>query len=496
MQALQTGDPDRVGRYRLVGRLGSGGMGRVYLGRSPGGRTVAVKVVHPQFAADPVFRRRFAGEVAAARRVSGAFTAPVVDADHEAEFPWLVTAYVPGPALGEVVTARGPLPEASVRVLAAGLAEALVEIHRCGLIHRDLTPGNVLLADDGPRVIDFGIARAADSVQVTATGTMIGTPGFMSPEQLAGEELTPAADVFSLGAVLTYAATGEGPFGAPTLPALIARVLTAEPVLDAVPEGLRPLLAACLAREPAARPSPGRVLDLLGDTDPLDGAGGWLPADVTAVVAERGAEVRELAATADAARAVGGTAPRPAAAPLPAGPRTPPPGDAGTGPQGTRVAPAPPLPPGHPSGPRPPAAYSTAPGPPRTGPWLPPVDPRRHRPNTWLLIIPVLQLPLGVGLALTLALGAFYLAETDYADLGTEVYRWLGGSGDMETITDMDARTFFGRALGLGYFAYNNSLALGLLRPSLAARYWWGAAHAAAIIALTNTALVAFGFFS
>jgi len=206
---LDKADPKRLGPYVLLGRLGSGGMGRVYLGRSRGQRLVAIKMIHAAYAGDPAFRSRFRREVTAARTVGGFWTASVVDADPDAPTPWLATEYVPGPSLAAVIAANGPLPEESVWVLAAGLAEALAAIHAAGLVHRDLKPSNVLLATDGPRVIDFGISLAAEATSLTAVGSAIGTPGFLSPEQANGGEVGPASDVFSLGAVLAYTATGD-----------------------------------------------------------------------------------------------------------------------------------------------------------------------------------------------------------------------------------------------------------------------------------------------
>jgi hypothetical protein len=235
-------------------------MGQVYLGRSPGGRLVAVKVIHSELAAEPGFRARFAREVAAARTVSGMFTAPVVDADTDGPQPWLATVYVPGPSLTEAVAERGPLPAPVVLTLAAGLAEALVAIHAAGLVHRDLKPSNVLLADDGPRVIDFGISRAADASMLTQAGTIMGSPGFLSPEQAEGLPVGTPSDVFSLGAVLAFAATGAGPFGEGTVASLIYRVVNAEPNLSGVPAQVRPLIGRCLAKGPAARPTAQAVL--------------------------------------------------------------------------------------------------------------------------------------------------------------------------------------------------------------------------------------------
>ncbi|MBV2366369.1 serine/threonine-protein kinase [Streptomonospora nanhaiensis] len=275
MGPLEHGDPERIGRYRLIGRLGAGGMGQVFFGRSAGGRAVAVKRIHPHLATDASFRERFAREVTAARQVSGAFTAPVIDADPDGDVPWLVTSYVPSLPLDDAVRAYGGLPEHTLRVLATGLAEALTEIHRVGLIHRDLKPGNVLLAEDGPRVIDFGIARATDGT--AATQSIIGTPGFMSPEQVQGEYLTPASDMFAFGAVLVYAAGGVGPFGEGAMPTLVMRILQHEPDLSAVPPSLQRMVAACLAKDARNRPSPGQLLDALGDV-PIGAS--WLPPEV------------------------------------------------------------------------------------------------------------------------------------------------------------------------------------------------------------------------
>lgn len=262
MQPLHDSDPRRLGRYRILGRLGAGGMGQVYLGQSPGHRPVAVKTVHRELAVQPEFRERFAREVGAARRVSGAFTAPVLDADPQAELPWLATAYIPGPTLGEAVRQRGPLPEESLVVLAAGLAEALTDIHRCGLVHRDLKPANVLLAEDGPRVLDFGIARATDAAALTSTGASVGTPGYWSPEQVEGRELTPASDVFSLGALLILAATGRPAFGTGTALTLMRRVCDGEADLTGVPASLAPLIRTALAKAPEDRPGLDRFLEL------------------------------------------------------------------------------------------------------------------------------------------------------------------------------------------------------------------------------------------
>lgn len=230
-------------------------MGRVYLGLSPAGRAVAVKVVHPDLANDAEFLRRFGQEVAAARAVSGIYTAPVVASGLNERPPWLATAFVPGPPLDQVVGENGPLPEQALWPLLGGLVEALQAIHACGVVHRDLKPANVLLATDGPRVIDFGISRAADGTALTAAGVVFGTPGFMSPEQAEGQGAGPASDVFALGCVVAYAAIGAGPFGTGTAAAILYRVVHSEPVLAGIPPRLREVVAACLAKDPAARPT-------------------------------------------------------------------------------------------------------------------------------------------------------------------------------------------------------------------------------------------------
>ena len=267
---LLPSDPESVGPYRLIRRLGTGGMGQVYLASSPGGRLVAVKVIRPELAADLGFRSRFEREVRAARSVSGMFTAPVVDADADGQPPWLATAFVPGPSLADAVAEFGPLPPDVVLTLAAGLAEALVAIHAAGLVHRDLKPSNVLLAADGPRVIDFGISRAADASVLTQTGMIMGSPGYFSPEQAEGRPVGSSGDVFGLGAVLAFAASGEGPFGTGPAAAVAFRVVNAAPNLSGVPELLRPMIERCLAKDPAARPTPGQLLASLaaGNAEP------------------------------------------------------------------------------------------------------------------------------------------------------------------------------------------------------------------------------------
>ncbi|MFJ8701427.1 serine/threonine-protein kinase [Streptomyces ardesiacus] len=291
MRKLGGGDPQRIGAYRLLGRLGAGGMGHVYLARSDRGRTVAVKLVREELAALEEFRERFRQEVESARRVGGYWTAPVLDADTEAAVPWVATGYVAGPSLQQVVGHdHGALPERSVRTLAAGLAHALQDIHAAGIVHRDLKPSNVLVTIDGPRVIDFGIARALETVTdggVTRTGALVGSPGFMAPEQVRGDRVTPACDVFCLGSVLTYAATGKLPFGTATsgVHALMFRIAQEEPDLEGVPEGIADLVRDCLRKDPAARPGLAELLERTGAQDTVTHGRSrdpWLPGALVA----------------------------------------------------------------------------------------------------------------------------------------------------------------------------------------------------------------------
>ncbi|GAA3970909.1 hypothetical protein GCM10023085_61410 [Actinomadura viridis] len=255
MGPLRPEDPLRVGPYRLDGRLGEGGMGEVFLGTSPGGRQVAIKLIRAEHAADPRFRARFAREVEAARKVGGFYTAQVVDADPDAAEPWMATAYVPGPSLRDLVVRDGPLTPDAVRRLGAALAEGLAAIHARGLVHRDLKPGNVIMSPDGPRIIDFGIARAAGATTLTATGAVIGTYAYMAPEQIRADRAGPAADVFALGCVLAYAATGRAPFQAGSVPAMVHRIVSGPPSLDGMEGDLRDLVAHCLAKAPDGRPA-------------------------------------------------------------------------------------------------------------------------------------------------------------------------------------------------------------------------------------------------
>jgi serine/threonine protein kinase len=269
MEGLRHGDPESVGGYQLLGRLGAGGMGQVFLGVSPSGRRVAVKLIHPVLAGTEHFRERFAREIEAARRVGGFHTAPVVDADPHADPPWMVTAYIEGPSLQEAVDMNGELPPVRVRTLGAGLAEGLAAIHAHGLVHRDLKPGNVIMAGDGPRIIDFGIARAVDATAITSTGAVVGTFAYMSPEQIRGDPVRHASDVFSLGCVLAFAATGRPPFGSDTAAAVMFRVVGQPPDLAGVAdEGLRALIESCLAKSPDDRPAVPVVLAALAGPVP------------------------------------------------------------------------------------------------------------------------------------------------------------------------------------------------------------------------------------
>ncbi|MFE6784127.1 bifunctional serine/threonine-protein kinase/ABC transporter substrate-binding protein [Streptomyces sp. NPDC057680] len=295
MQPLRKADPSTIAGYRLLGRLGAGGMGVVYLARSGGGALAALKLIRAEHAADPGFRERFRREAAAAERITGRWVVRVLGADPEAREPWLATEFVPGPSLAEAVALHGALPEPTVRALGARLASALGDMHEAGLVHRDVKPGNVLLALDGPRLIDFGIARSAGATALTATGAMIGTPGFLAPEQarVAGsDEVGPAGDLFSLGCVLAYTLTGERPFGTGAVAAVVYRTVHEDPDLDGVPAPLLPLVSACLAKNPADRPTAAEVRAALGGAD--GPAGDWLPPGLPALIAQRSSHVLDL----------------------------------------------------------------------------------------------------------------------------------------------------------------------------------------------------------
>ena len=292
MEPLSADDPRQVSVYRLQARLGAGGMGRVYLAASPGGRAVALKVVHPELARDPEFMQRFRREVESAEAVSGAYTAPVIGAGPDDSPPWMATAYVPGPSLAELVRQSGPLPEAAVWRLAGGLVEALQAIHRRGLVHRDLKPGNILIATDGPRVIDFGISRALHGMAITTARTTMGTPAYMSPEQAAGVNIGPASDVFSLGSVLAFAAAGSAPFDGGDTLSVIYRIVHAEPDLSRLPPALARLIARCMAKDPAARPDLGALLSQVtagSAAFPDSAPGQFWPAPVAAALAGQAA---------------------------------------------------------------------------------------------------------------------------------------------------------------------------------------------------------------
>ncbi len=306
MDQLAPGDPQHIGEYRLLARLGAGGMGQVYLARNDRGRTVAVKLVRHELAEQEEFRNRFRQEVRAALRVGGEWTAPVLDADTEAPVPWVATGYVAGPSLHSVVSGGGrPLPERSVRILAAGLAHALRSIHGADLIHRDLKPSNILITIDGPRVIDFGIARALETVTdggLTRTGALVGSPGFMAPEQVRGDRVTAACDIFCLGSVLAYASTGKLPFGSADsgVHALMFRIAQEEPDLEGVPESLADLVRECLDKDPVARPTLDDILERTV-TDATDEP--WLPGALVAQLGRHAVQLLEVEQPKDPAPA-------------------------------------------------------------------------------------------------------------------------------------------------------------------------------------------------
>ncbi|MFH9553612.1 bifunctional serine/threonine-protein kinase/ABC transporter substrate-binding protein [Streptomyces sp. NPDC017435] len=338
MEPLRSSDPAHIADHRLLRRLGAGGMGVVYLARTPDGALVALKVLLAEYSEEPGFKERFRREVEVARRVDNPWVVPLVDADADAEAPWLATAFVPGPSLGEAVSAYSPLTEHGLRVLGVRLAEALAEVHRAGLVHRDLKPGNVLIAHDGPRLIDFGIARAPEDRTLTATGMVVGTPGYLSPEQAegrGGDGIGPASDVFSLGCVLAFAATGRAPFGSGAVDALLYRAVHDPADLDGVPAGLLEVLGRCLEKDPARRPDAGELVrELAHTTAPQDeeraaegapqsedqgeeqdkDASGWLPEPVSRLIAERSAaalalpDIEHTEVTSDASAASEGPA--------------------------------------------------------------------------------------------------------------------------------------------------------------------------------------------
>ncbi|MGW4630337.1 protein kinase domain-containing protein [Streptomyces rubiginosohelvolus] len=362
-QPLKADDPAVVGGYRLAAVLGAGGMGKVYLSYTPGGRPLAIKVIRAEFGEDPEFRRRFQQEVRSAQRVQGLYTAPVIDSDTEGAQPWLATAYVPGPSLAHAVARHGGLPLRSVLLLTVGVAEALGVIHGAGIVHRDLKPANVLLAADGPRVIDFGIARAADTTALTGTGVSVGTPAFMAPEQAAAGTVTPATDVFALGQIAAYAAIGAPAFGEGPSHAVLYRIVHEDPDLSRLPDELRPLVSRCLSRDPADRPALADIIAMCHEIspEPLRQGEDWLPQEVAGSITER------LRMPAPAPT----PPPQPSAAPTPTefapgNAPTPPPGGPHYTPTGYAVASAPTQTgPGTPGAPGVPGAPGSVP----PGPW-------------------------------------------------------------------------------------------------------------------------------
>jgi hypothetical protein len=362
MEPLTRDDPRQIAGYGLHARLGAGGMGLVYLGFTPGGRAVAVKVMRPELGDDRAFRDRFRQEIEAARRVHGLYTAQVIDADPAAVPPWMVTAYVPGPSLQQAVADHGPMPAQTVYRLMAGVAEALQAIHAVGVIHRDLKPSNVLLAPDGPRVIDFGIARAAEATALTRTGMLVGSPQFMAPEQIAGQPTTPATDIFALGSLAAYAVLGRAPFGDGGGEAVLYRILHQEPDLAGCPVPLRTMIERCLAKDTAHRPQPTEIISFCRaqQTDhATEIARSWLPPGVAADPAYRSTLGPGLPYPAAPA---GGPAPIPTAVatPLTVGPPPSAPGAAGP------RSPAPWA-----AGPRSPAPWAAGPRPPAPGARMP-----------------------------------------------------------------------------------------------------------------------------
>ncbi|MFE1810336.1 serine/threonine-protein kinase [Streptomyces sp. NPDC059533] len=348
MEVLLPGDPPEIGGYRLLARLGSGGMGEVFLARTASGRALALKTVHRELSVDPDFADRFAREIATNDRVRGPWTVSVVDFSPPGASPqWLATEYVAAPTLGDWVHRYGPLPAPAVERLARELAAALVTVRATGVVHRDIKPANVLLGPERPFLIDFGIARAVRDPRHTQTGAVIGTPGYLSPEQATGAVASAPADVFSLAAVLVYAATGRGPFPAHGedvgLPALLYRIVHDEPVLDGVPQRLLPLLSRCLEKDPERRPTAEEVRASLGEPAEEEEWTGVMPAALVADVGRREAELRQLLAasqpSAQASAGSGAPPVPPAALPLPPSPQSPP-GPAAFGPALPSTAPA------------------------------------------------------------------------------------------------------------------------------------------------------------
>ncbi|MEE1766461.1 protein kinase domain-containing protein [Streptomyces sp. SP18BB07] len=425
---LDDSDPKDVAGYRLAARLGSGGMGTVYLSYTPGGHPIALKTIRPELSEDPEFRRRFRQEVRAAQRVQGLYTAPVIDHDTEGAQPWLATAYVAGPSLHSSVAEHGALPVPSVLLLLAGVAEALKVIHAAGIVHRDLKPSNVLLASDGPRVIDFGIARAADATALTGTGVSIGTPAFMSPEQAAGKPITPASDVFSLGQVAAYAGRGSSAYGDGPSHAVLYRVVHEKPDLSGLPDALR-FIERCLAKDPQDRPSPEEVIALCqaASPGPLVQSGSWLPHAIGADI------TRRVSASAELLAARNKVAEAPTAAPAPMPPTAPvtqldaqatghatPPVHAAPTMYSGHAGPAAPPPQGPPSTPYP--SRPTVPYPPQPGPHTVPIGlptPYPQPPHVWhpqpqprpLPVKPRRSAGSWIGIGVAVVFGLFWLGS-------------------------------------------------------------------------------------
>jgi serine/threonine kinase PknH len=363
VEPLAATDPTEVAGYRLLGRLGAGGMGVVYLAFTPGGRPVALKVVRPELGDDPNFRSRFRQEISAAQRVHGLYTAQLLDGNAEDSPPWLVTAYVAGPSLAQAVGAHGPMPEQSVLVLLAGVAEALSVIHTAGLVHRDLKPSNVLLASDGPRVIDFGIARAIEATALTRTGMRVGSPQYMAPEQVRGGGVTPAADIFALGALAAYAAQARPPFGEGNDAAVLYRVLHEDADLADCPQALRSLIQECMAKDPAARPAPASVIAACRNravAPTAEFAASWLPPAVAADLTRHAPPPPSIVHSRPPAASLSGPPPAP---PSYGGPPQPPNSYGGPPPPPNSYSGPPPAPPSYRGPPPAPPSYRGPPPP-------------------------------------------------------------------------------------------------------------------------------------
>ncbi|WP_405607690.1 serine/threonine protein kinase [Streptomyces sp. NBC_01508] len=429
-QPLGEGDPAVVGGYRLVAVLGTGGMGKVYLTYTPGGRPIALKVIRPEFSEDPEFRRRFKQEVHAAQRVQGLYTAPVIDSDTDGSQPWLATAYVPGPSLSHAVAQHGGLPLRSVLLLAVGVAEALHVIHGAGIVHRDLKPANVLLASDGPRVIDFGIARAADATSLTGTGVSVGTPAFMAPEQASAGTVTAATDIFALGQIAAFAAMGAPAYGEGSSHAVLYRIVHEDPDLSRVPAELLPLVTRCLTRDPAGRPTLTEIIELCHEISPAAPRQGedWLPQAVAGSITER-LRLPEPAKTPP---------PLPAAAPTPTqfspqhqapdavNPYAPTGFAAPTAP--TRSVPGVPgavPPPGYPTHPTPAPGYQHTAPPVIHAPYVPPRQPKPKR--TGLIVAGAI-----VGTLVVLGVIGSLLPDDSGKDSGAKSSGGSSGSGGGE----------------------------------------------------------------